>query len=159
MVFPLIFPSVSLAPSRKSNGFCFHMIDKLNKKLHDMFGTSYRIKLYCIVLYSTTFSHIYIYLFLKNSSYHNHLKLWGQCLYSSHFLLDSTVLYFYLTPIIMINDSSCGHSLSNSQNFCRSTLAGAWFCSWILPYKTPYYWRWCLHLCKTNLPFLRIFIC
>ena len=36
-----------------------------------------------------------------------------------------TSLHFHLTPIVMINGSSRRDLLLNSQNFCRSTPAGA----------------------------------
>ena len=36
-----------------------------------------------------------------------------------------TSLYFHLTPIVMINDSSRRDLLLNSQNFCRSIPVGA----------------------------------
>ncbi|GFQ05445.1 hypothetical protein PHJA_002688600 [Phtheirospermum japonicum] len=36
-----------------------------------------------------------------------------------------TSLHFHLTPIVMINGSSCRDLLLNSQNFCRSMPAGA----------------------------------
>jgi len=45
-----------------------------------------------------------------------------------------TSLHFHLTPIVMINGSSRRDLLLNSQNFCRSTPAGAenpspsWLC-------------------------------